>query len=336
MEKKERCRWFLLMLVWLAGCLAAGCNRSETDGEQSGKLTVAATVFPYYDFARAIGGDYVDVTLLLPPGRDSHSFEPTAQDLLLMQEADVLLYNGGEMETWVDQVLEALPREHGFVFQGIEAVSLLEEVHTKSMKEDAEHSHDHDHEESESEEEDHHETEYDEHIWTSLANAQLLVSAVEDVLCEADPKHEAVFRANGAAYREEIAAVEEEIQEIVDQAGVKKLLFADRFPFLYFAEEYGLEYDAAFAGCSGDTEPSARVIASLIEEIEKDGIQAVYHVEMGNTKTAEMIHEATGAEVLELHSCHTITAQQQQDGVTYVDLMRQNEENLRKGLQECY
>lgn len=339
-----KCKWILSAVLAAAVCMAAGCNKKETDPKTfasgSEKISVVATVFPYYDFAKAIGGDYLDITLLLPPGRDSHSFEPTAKDLLMMQSADVFLYNGGEMETWVEDVLEALPRDHGITFEGISTVELLEETHTKSMKtsghtHEGEDGHDEygDSEEEHDDEDGHHHGEYDEHIWTSLSNAQLLVSVIEEVLCEADPSHEQEFHENAAAYREQIAEVEEEIAEIVENARVKKILFADRFPFLYFAEEFGLDYDAAFSGCAGDTEPSARVIASLIEEIRKEDIQVVFHVEMGSTKTAEMIQEATGVEILELHSCHTVTAQQLKSGVTYVDLMRQNAENLRKGLQ---
>ena len=353
--------------------MATGCNRAQVTKEsadnssqETHKISVVATVFPYYDFARAIGGDYLDVTLLLPPGRDSHSFEPTAQDLLTLQSADVFLYNGGEMETWVEEVLKALPRDHGITFQGIETVELLEEAHSKSMKttghthdhdhddHDDEESDDHDHDDAEGNDQDHddakdddhdhegheeetkshdHHGEYDEHIWTSLENAQILVSAIEDVLCEADPEHAEQFHENAVAYCKQIADVQSEIEQIVSSARVHKILFADRFPFLYFTQEFGLDYDAAFAGCAGDTEPSARVIASLIEEIQSEDIKAVYHVEMGSTKTAEMIQEATGVEILELHSCHTVTSEQLKSGVTYVDLMRQNAENLKKGLQ---
>ncbi len=353
-----KCKWILAALLLAVICMAAGCNKTQdtnknenNSSKNAQKITVVATVFPYYDFAGAIGGDYLDVTLLLPPGRDSHSFEPTAQDLLTLQSADVFLYNGGEMETWVEEVLEAVPRDHGITFQGIEAVELLEEAHSKSMKTIG-HTHDHDDEESEAhihnddeesdghddtetEEHDHedHNDEYDEHIWTSLENAKLLVSAIEEILCEADPTHAEQFRENAEDYRAQIAEVQSEIEEIVSNARVKKILFADRFPFLYFTQEFGLDYDAAFAGCAGDTEPSARVIASLIEEIQSEDIKAVYHVEMGNTKTAEMIQEATGVEILELHSCHTVTSEQLESGVTYVELMRQNAENLKKGLQ---
>ena len=309
-----KCKWILAVLL-VTVSMAAGCNKVKDinadvsdPSEASHKISVVATVFPYYDFARAIGGEYLDVTLLLPPGRDSHSFEPTAQDLLTLQSADIFLYNGGEMETWVEEVLEAVPRSHGITFQGIETVDLLEEAHTKSMKTTG-HSHDHDEDEDHNEEEEHdhdEEDEYDEHIWTSLENAQLLVSAIEEIFCEADPEHEKQFRDNAAAYREQIADVQSEIEEIVDNARVKKILFADRFPFLYFTQEFGLDYDAAFAGCAGDTEPSARVIASLIEEIQSENIKAIYHVEMGNTKTAQMIQEATGVEILELHSRVTV------------------------------
>ena len=172
-----KCKWILAVLI-VAVSMAAGCNKTKATGvnaddssEASHKISVVATVFPYYDFARAIGGEYLDVTLLLPPGRDSHSFEPTAQDLLALQSADIFLYNGGEMETWVEEVLEAVPRSHGITFHGIETVDLLEEAHTKSMKTTG-HSHDHDEDEDHDEEEEHdhdeedehHHDEYDEHI----------------------------------------------------------------------------------------------------------------------------------------------------------------------------
>ena len=333
--KKYRYKCSLIMILAVLMCMCNGCtidDKKVLSEKEEKKLSVVATVFPYYDFARAIGGDYIDVTLLLPPGRDSHSFEPTAKDLLMLQSADVFLYNGGEMETWVEDVLDALPREDKITFQGIKTVELLEETHTKSMKNTG-HDHEHGEECEENHEEDHHHDEYDEHIWTSLENAQLLVEAIEEVLCEAAPEYEKIFHENASVYREQIAEVEEEIKGLTENARIKKIIFADRFPFLYFAEEFGLDYDAAFSGCAGDTEPSARVVASLIEEIRKENINAVYHVEMGNTKTAQMIQEATGVEVLELHSCHTVTSKQQKDGVTYVELMKQNVENLRKGLQ---
>ena len=153
-----KCKWILAVLL-VTVSMAAGCNKVKDinadvsdPSEASHKISVVATVFPYYDFARAIGGEYLDVTLLLPPGRDSHSFEPTAQDLLTLQSADIFLYNGGEMETWVEEVLEAVPRSHGITFQGIETVDLLEEAHTKSMKTTG-HSHDHDEDKDHNEEE---------------------------------------------------------------------------------------------------------------------------------------------------------------------------------------
>ena len=168
-----KCKWILAVLL-VTVSMAAGCNKVKDinadvsdPSEASHKISVVATVFPYYDFARAIGGEYLDVTLLLPPGRDSHSFEPTAQDLLTLQSADIFLYNGGEMETWVEEVLEAVPRSHGITFQGIETVDLLEEAHTKSMKTTG-HSHDHDEDEDHDEEEEHDHDEEDNIIMMNM------------------------------------------------------------------------------------------------------------------------------------------------------------------------
>lgn len=326
----------LMVVLTMCGC----AERIEKDGQEAdGKITIVATVFPYYDFARAIAGEEAEVTLLLPPGRDSHSYEPSAYDLLHMQQADVLLYNGGEMESWVDSVLEALPRGDKPTFCGIEAITLLEEVHTKSMKSDSHHHEDAEISEEECDDHDHehfghhHEDEYDEHIWTSPANAILLVQAIADLLCAEYPEKEKSFTANAEVYIQELELVDQEIRSITEQVSLHKLIFADRFPFLYFAHEYDLDFDAAFSGCAGDTEPSAAVIASLIEEIEADGVGAVFYTENGSIKTAQMLQEVTGTQILQLHSCHTVSAEELKQGIRYVDLMRQNADNLKIGLK---
>ena len=337
---------------------AYGIKNKQVVVSEDDKMKIVVTSFPQYDFARAVAGDKANIQMLIKPGVETHSYEPTPDDIQKIQNADLFIYTGGENDEWVEGILDSIDTSSLKTLKLEDCVDLIEEdetvglegvethSHSHNHDHDDEHDHDHDNEEghdhdhdededhNEEEEHDHdEEDEYDEHIWTSLENAQLLVSAIEEIFCEADPEHEKQFRDNAAAYREQIADVQSEIEEIVDNARVKKILFADRFPFLYFTQEFGLDYDAAFAGCAGDTEPSARVIASLIEEIQSENIKAIYHVEMGNTKTAQMIQEATGVEILELHSCHTVTSKQLQEGVTYVELMRQNAENLKKGLQ---
>lgn len=346
----------VILLILIAVVCISGCRGTETssvsdngyDASNSEKLNVTATVFPYYDFARNIGGDYADVKLLLPPGKDSHSFEPTASDILAISKSDLFIYNGGEMEVWVDKILDSIGQDKMRVLRGMDYARLIEEpeslqsfiqadnelgsndpsssnadTNTRlSIQNDALHD-----DEALSE------IEYDEHIWTSPSNAILLVNAICEAMCEAAPRYEKEFEANAAAYIEKISDIDSMLVKLTEKHKGAILVFADRFPFVYFTEEYGLEFAAAFAGCAGDTEPSAATIAGLIEIIKENNVGAVYHVEMSSTKTAEMISSETGVAVLELNSCHTITNEQLVRNVTYVDLMLENYEALKKGLE---
>jgi len=242
-------------------------------------------------------------------------------------------------------VLEMDEGTNRICMEGMKLVSLHEEETTGSMKQtflgghghagctlDHDHAHDgHDHE--------HeaglvtHSIEYDEHIWTSPVNAAALAEAVCDVMSEAAPQYETVFRANTQAYIGELKEIDEQIREITEQSDKSLLVFADRFPFLYFVKEYDLCYDAAFSGCSHDTEPSAATLAELIDLVGEEKIPVIYHVEQSSKKTAVIIQESTDVEICEFHSCHNVTKAQLDAGITYADLMRGNIDSLKKGLE---
>lgn len=331
-----------LAAVFLTGSvLLTSCGaRQQENNREDEKLSVVTTLFPYYDFARAVAGDRIDLKLILPPGQESHSFEPTAADLIAMEEADVLICNGGESEQWVKRVLESRQEEGFRYLAGMDAVSLRREETSEHMKQ-AVHEHEEEspdaHDYGEEEEHGHdgtmeYEIEYDEHIWTSPVNAILLVEAVRDTLMEAAPQYEEEFSENAERYIAKLRSIDQEIRRIVQEGQKDILVFADRFPFLYFVKEYGLRYDAAFSGCSSDTEPSAATIAGLIDLVEEEELPVIYHVEQSSQKTALIIEESTGAEILEFHSCHNVTKEEMDSGLTYVDLMKKNIENLKKGL----
>lgn len=356
MQRKKKirgARTFLLFILAAvlaagAGCAGADIQRNENKGEAAGEqaISVVTTLFPYYDFARAVAGDLAEdgtirLSLILPPGQESHSFEPTAANLIEMENADVLLYNGGEGEQWVERVLEATDAKDRLDLEGMEVVSLREEETSENMKG---HSHTHDktgHEGPENDGEDSftghagvgHDVEYDEHIWTSPVNAIDLVKAVCGILAQAAPDYRQVFEDNAQAYIAQLEEIDGEFREVTANGRTDLVIFADRFPFLYFVREYGLRYDAAFSGCGSDTEPSAATIAGLIELVEKEQLPVIFHVEQSSQKTAKIIQESTGVEILELHSCHNLTKQEMDDGITYVQLMRGNIENLKKALQ---
>lgn len=365
-----------IVIFLLSGCgLASGGRGENADGD--GRLRVVTTLFPYYDFVRQIAGDGVSLTLVIPAGMDSHSFEPTPADMRTIQNADLLICNGGAMEQWLSQVLDAVETgEATEVMTMMDYVDALEEELVEGMEDGGEnHRHegeDHSHGkeadphleeqpsdrlgtgETDSHEEepdshsrtekpdadyvdhDGHETEieYDEHIWTSPVNAMKIAAGIRDKLVEMDPAHEALYRQNADAYLKELAAIDAGFRQVSAHRKRNLIVVGDKFPFRYLAEEYRLDYRAAFSACSADTEPSARTIAYLIDKVKDEGIPVVYYLELSSHRVSEIIGEETGAQPLLLHSCHNVTRAQFDAGITYVELMTRNIENLRKGLDE--
>lgn len=346
--------------AWGCGVRPGPGSGIHEDKGQDGvddRLCVVTTIFPYYDFVRQIAGDRVKLKLVVPAGMDSHSFEPTPADMIAMQEADVLVLNGGEMEHWVGQVLDSLDTSHMKILTMMDYVDAVEEEHVEGMEDAHEHgegAHGHvedargygedthvyeDHEGVPElhayDDRDGHEMdiEYDEHIWTSPVNAQAIVKIISQTLMEAAPADSSRFKANADAYIEELKELDGRFRQVVAQGRNHMIVVADKFPFRYFADEYGLAYRAAFSGCSTDTEPSAKTIAYLIDKVKEEQIHGVYYLELSSHRTAEIISEETGAVPLLLHSCHNVTRKQFDEGVTYLQLMNQNVENLRKGLE---
>lgn len=307
-----------------------------------GKIQIVATLFPYYDFARAIVGDRADVTLLLSPGREAHSFEPTPLDAVTISESDVFLYNGGEGEYWVDSMLDAAGENIAVIARMMDYVDALDEEYVEGMQgadghdHDHEHGshddhddHDHDHEEDEHDSD---EVEYDEHIWTSPKNAIRLCRAVADALCAADAENADLYRANCEDYCAQLEALDADLRALRANAVRDLLIFADRFPFLYFCEEYDLHYRAAFHGCSGDTEPSLATLKYLIDKVNDEHIPVVYTIDLSSQKVAEAVSECTGARIERLWSMQTVSRADFDAGETYLTLMQRNYEALKGGL----
>ena len=320
----------LLLALVLVFSLTACAAPAEKSGD--GKIQIVATLFPYYDFARAIVGDRADVTLLLSPGREAHSFEPTPLDAVTISEADVFLYNGGEGEYWVDSMLDAAGENIAVIARMMNYVDALDEEYVEGMQGADDHGHDgHDHEEDEHDSD---EVEYDEHIWTSPKNAVVLCRAVCDAICKADPANEDFYRANCDDYCAQIEELDARFAALCMSAPRKLLVFADRFPMLYFCREFDLDYRAAFHGCSGDTEPSLATIKYLIDKVEDENIPVVYTIDFGTKKVAAVVSECTGAAVGTLYSMQTVSRADFDAGETYLTLMERNYEALRKGLSE--
>ena len=329
----------LTLFLTLALAFSLTACTVPVEKADDGKIQIVATLFPYYDFARAIAGGRADVTLLLSPGREAHSFEPTPLDAVTISESDVFLYNGGEGEYWVDSMLDAAGENIAVIARMMDYVDALDEEYVEGMQgadghdHDHEHGshddHDHDHEEDEHDSD---EIEYDEHIWTSPKNAVVLCRAVCDAICRADAKNAAFYRANCENYCAQLEDLDARFAALCESAPRRLLIFADRFPMLYFCREYGLDYRAAFHGCSGDTEPSLATIKFLIDKVEDENIPVVYTIDFGTKKVAAVVSECTGAAIETLYSMQTVSRADFDAGETYLTLMERNFEALRKGL----
>ena len=324
MKKRLLC---LLLTAVLLGC----CGCAAAPQEEDDRLQVVCSLFPYYDFVRAIGGEHVSPTLLIPAGRETHSFEPTPLDVITLSRADVFVYNGGEGELWVEEILESAGENIGFSLRMMDHVDALEEEIVEGMEGHGhDHSHEHDHEHEEDEH--HHEITYDEHIWTSPVGAKELCRAICETLCTADSAHADEYRANLDAYLAQLDELDRQFRTVVDEAQRCTLVFGDRFPLLYFCKTYDLEYRAAFHGCAGDTEPSLATLKYLIDKVDEEDIPVVYTIELSSQKVANAIAETTGAKVTRLHSCQNVTRQEFDAGETYLTLMQANVAALKEGL----
>lgn len=322
--------WLAVPVIFLMGILA-GCGKAEKPGKdqteslkQEGKIKVVTTLFPYYDFTRQIAGDRVELSMVIPAGMDSHSFEPTPRDIRTMQNADVIIANGGAMEIWVSQVMDSMDHDAIRVVTMMDYVDIVEEEVVEGMEDSGE---EHDHEE-----EGPYEIEYDEHIWTSPVNAMCMVKIIADTLMEEDPENAAYYEENSGRYLKKLEALDQEFTDIRSNAIHDIMIMGDKFPLRYFADQYDLRYRAAFSGCSSDTEPSAKTIAYLIDKVREEKLPVIYYLELSSHRVAEIISEETGAKPLLFHSCHNVTRREFEDGVTYLELMEQNVKNLREGL----
>lgn len=306
----------ILIALTLLSLPLAGCG-AQAEPEAEG-ISVVATVFAPYDFARQLVGDRGEVTLLLPPGSETHSYEPSPKDIIEIQNCDVFIYVGGVSDAWVADVLESVGDGVRTVTL-MDCVELLEEEHVEGMEVD-----EHDHDDGG--------VEYDEHVWTSPRNAKLICEKIAAALSEADPEGESEYNAALESYCAELDELDAAFTDVVANGVRNTIVFGDRFPLLYFAKAYGLEYYAAWPGCADEAEPSAATVAFLIDKVNEEHIPVVFHIELSNEDMADTICEATGAEKLLFSACHNVTRAQFEEGVTYLDLMWQNVDALREAL----
>jgi len=299
-----------VLVIIMSLLLLCGCGLDKKENEE--KLNIVTTIFPIYDFVRAVGGDLVDCHLLISPGTEVHSFEPAPSDIKAVYNADVVMYIGGHSDEWVNTLLADVN------VNSLKLIDCIDELCSEQ------HEHDHNHEDS-------HSHGADEHIWTSPQNAVLMLEEICDYLCNIDEKNAKEYRKNCNDYINEIKAIDNEIKNTVKVKENPFILVADRFPFLYFTENYGIKYEAAFGGCANSTDISLKTMSRLVKSVEEHNVKYVYCTEMSAKNIANVLSEETGVKILELHSAHNVTLEDFENGITYVEIMRNNLNALKEG-----
>ncbi len=323
----------MILLSLLALVLVlAGCGKADKSENEKTKISVVTTIFPEYDWVREIAGDEkenMEITMLLDNAVDLHSFQPTVDDIIKISNCDLFIYVGGESDGWVESALENAGKS------GMRVINLLEVLGEDAKKEEAVEGmegEDHDHEEDESE---HEEEEYDEHVWLSLRNAEKFVRVIADALAEIDPEHKESYSVNVENYIEKLSALDGEYEKVVSGAERKTVLFGDRFPFRYLTDDYGLEYYAAFMGCSAETEASFETVSFLARKVDELSLPYVMTIDGTKHRIAETIignTEKKNQKVLSMNSMQSTTMKDVENGETYLSIMEKNLSVLREAL----
>jgi zinc transport system substrate-binding protein len=295
------------VLAFLCSAYPALCAERE-------KLKIIATIFPQYDFTRQIAGNRADVQLLLPPGAESHTYEPSPSDIIRISKADMFIYTGRQMEHWADRVISSIKGGKIITVDVSKGIKLI-------RHEDEEHE----------AENDHHLL--DPHIWTDPNNALVMADNILSALCAASPEDAAYFRKNAKKFKEELKKLDKGFREAVSSGSRKKIVFGGRNAFVYFLRRYELESISVTDFCSTQADPGVKRIAEIIKTVRKEKIPVVYYGEMVPPKTAKTISEETGTRLLPLNSCHNLSAEDLRKGKTYLSIMRENLSNIKEGLK---
>lgn len=321
--KKILC--ILLTLILLALSLAGCGEKKDTDG----KISIVTTVFPIYDWVVSLLGDTAEnanITMLLDSGVDLHSYQPTVDDLVTISSCDLFIYVGGESDEWVEDALAKASNKD------MQVINLVEVLGDNAKEEEAVNGeHHHGHEEGEE-----HGHAIDEHVWLSLKNAKLFCRAITDKLAAINSDAKDTYEANYTSYAEKLDTLDASYKAAVDSATVKTLVFGDRFPFRYLVDDYGLDYFAAFSGCSAETEASFETIAFLAGKIDELGLKSILTIEGSDSSIARTVIEATSAksaQVLTMNSMQSSTSEDAKNGVTYLSVMQQNLEVFKNALK---
>ncbi|MBZ0157962.1 MAG: metal ABC transporter substrate-binding protein [Alphaproteobacteria bacterium] len=293
-------------------------DEGRTRGAETEKREVVASLFPLYDFARNVGGERAHVTLLLPPGTESHSFEPKPADIIALTRADIFIYTNKFMEPWVDDILKGVANKDLLVVNASSGLSLMEGSGEDGHDHDREHGHGHD--------------PVDPHVWLDFSNAIRMVNTILEGFLQVDPAHGDIYRKNAEEYQAKLKALDEKFRSTLAGCGQKMFVSGGHSAFGYLARRYGLEYRAAY-GFSPDAEPTPGELAEVARILKKNRLHYLFYEELLTPRVAEAIAAETGATLLKLHAAHNVSREEMERGVTFLSLMEENLESLRTGLQ---
>lgn len=330
--RKNRIVILTLVLALCVGLFSACKNGNEKEDAKEKKYQIVCTIFPAYDWVKNVVGDLeedYDITFLLDKGVDLHNYQPTVEDMAKISDCDLFVYVGGESDAWVESALQEANNKDMLVINLLDCLgdSAKEEELVEGMQGEE------DEEDDEADEADEEEgPEYDEHVWLSLKNAKVFVNEMERTLSKLDPSNETKYQENAKNYTNELDALDQEFQDTVDEASMKTVLFGDRFPFRYLIDDYGLDYYAAFIGCSAETEASFETVTFLANKVDELSLKHILVIENSDQKIAKTIIENTAAkdmDILVLDSMQSTTIEDVKKGTTYLGIMKDNLEVLK-------
>ena len=309
---------FVIFIVCCAALLASGCKKADVKPVVG--LQVVTTLFPLYDFARTIAGDKAQVTMLLPPGVEPHTFEPKPEDMIRISHAGLFVYTSKYMEPWAEKIIT------GIDSKTLRVVNAGERVTYRAGGGDDEHGHGHEHGHE------HGQKGMDPHVWLDFTNAALMVDAILDGFVAADPGHAPEYRRNAETLKTRLAALDKRYRSELSSCSTRKLLHGGHYTFGYLARRYDLEYHA-LSGISSDSEPSAERMAGLVREIRSSGAKYLFAEELLSPRLTETLAQEAGVGVLMLHGAHNLSRDDLSRNVSFFDLMERNLQQLQKGLQ---
>ena len=319
---KKRTVSILLTLALLLSLSACETKQAGTLADD-GKIRIIATLFPQYDFAKQIAGDKANVSLLLPPGTESHTFEPSPKDIVDISKAGVFIYTGKYMEPWADRIIKGTAGSRVVIVDASSGVELMEEKEHEQGELEEENGH--------TGKEENHEGK-DPHIWLDPINAMKMADDIVEGLVKADSKNESFYRTYAEAYKKKLAELDAKFVEAFGKVKSKTIIYGGHFAFGYFARRYGLEYISPYKGFAPDAEPNPQRIAELVRNMEASGSKFVFYEELVEPRVARVIAGETGAQMLLLHGAHNLSKDELNSGITYIEIMESNLEKLKQGL----